>query len=222
MIIDIGARRDNDSGYIRFGLYGDDCPASVKQMLFLLTRGITSMNQKALEDRLEIEYMPVTLGDGNGSVQQICPSRGVEFGVASQSKSYAENKGLRAAGPNFVPQSRPIPTLEGEAFPRKHTGAGLISIPAKGIGYSSSTTADLDEIFSSAFLITADEEPAFDKPNSPEQQRVIGQIIDNESMQFLERLVHLPVQKKLGKGGGSGPPLFKVRVRDVDVQKVGK
>lgn len=223
MIIDIGARRDGDAGYIRFGLYGDDCPGSVKQMLFFLTRGITSMDKSKLEDRLEIDYMPVSLGDGNGSVQNICPGRGVEFGVASQSKAYAENKGIRAAGPNFIPQSRPIPTLEGEAFPRPHSCAGLISIPANGIGHSSSSSnSDLDEIYSSAFTITADAVPALDKPKSNDQQRVIGQIIDNESMQLLERLVNLPVQKKLGKSESSGPPLLKVRVRDVDVQKVGK
>eukprot|EP00956_Cyclotella_meneghiniana_P000895 scaffold1038_cov81-Cyclotella_meneghiniana.AAC.3 len=175
MIIDIGAQRDNDVGYIRFGLYGDDCPASVKQMLYFLTKGIKSMDTETLENRLEIEYMPVSLGDGNGSVQNVCPGRGVDFGVQSQSKAYAESKGMRAAGPSFVPQKRPTPTLEGEAFPRPHSCAGLISIPSKGIGYSSSSSSssnDLDEIYATAFTITADAAPAFDK-NSAEKQRVL-------------------------------------------------
>lgn len=221
MIIDTGAQRDNDVGYIRFGLYGDDCPASVKQMLYFLTKGIKSMDTEILENRLEIEYMPVSLGDGNGSIQNVCPGRGVDFGVPSQAKAFAESRGMRAAGPSFVPQNRPTPTLEGEAYPRPHSCAGLLSIPAKGIGYSSSSSgssSDLDEIYATAFTITADAAPAFDK-NSGEKQRVIGQIIDDESMQFLERMVNLPVQKKLGKSG-SGPPLLKVRVRDVDIQKV--
>lgn len=181
MIIDIGARHDIDAGHIRFGLYEDDCSSIVKQMLLFLTRGITSIDKEALEDRLEIEYIPVAL-DGNGSIQNICPGRGVEFGVA-------ESMGIRAAGPNFVPQSQPIPSMEGEVFPPPpHNCAGLISIPVRGIEYSSNS--DLDE--------TSGALPEFDKPKNPaEKHRVIGQIIDNESMCFLERLGNLPVQKKL-------------------------
>ena len=163
-----------------------------------------------------IEFAPVSLMDG-GSVQNICTGKGIDFGIPSQSKAYSKNRGLRTAGPNFVSQSRPIPTLEGEAFPRPHSAAGLISIPAKGIGYGN-TLSD-DEAYSSAFTITAEEAPTLDKPNSAQQQRVIGQIIDNESMQFLDRVANLPVQKKVGKSN-SGPPLLKVRVRDIDVQKV--
>jgi len=217
MIVDIGELREKDAGYLRFGLYGDDCPGSVKQMLLFLTRGITSMDQEALKDALEIDYAPVSLMDGSGSVQNICSGKGIDFGVPSQSKAYSKSRGLRTAGPNFVPQSRPMPTLEGEAFPRPHSAAGLISIPAKGIGYGNNV--DDDETYSSAFTITAEEAPALDKPNSAQQQRVIGQIIDAESMQFLDRVANLPVQKKVGKSS-SGPPLLKVRVRDIDVQKV--
>lgn len=223
MIIDIGSKRDNiNAGYIRFGLYGDDAPASVKQMLFFLTKGILSMDQKTLEDRLEVDYTPVSMR--NGSVQIISPGEGIVFGVPSQSKAYAENKGLRTAGSAFVPQNRPTPTLEEEKFPRPHSCAGLISIPSKGIGYDSDSS-NLDEIYSSAFQITDAALPELDKAakksgqQQPPSHRVIGQIIDDESMQFLERLATLPVQKKLGKGN-SGPPLLKVRVRDVDVQKV--
>jgi len=227
MIVDVGERRENDAGYLRFGLYGDDCPGSVKQLLLFLTRGIKSMNMDALEDALEVDYAPVSLMDGSGSVQNICSGKGIDFGVPSQSKAYSRSRGLRTAGPYFVPQGRPTPTLEGEAFPRPHSVAGLISVPAKGIGYGDASSgggiiaSELsdDEIFASAFTITAQEAPALDKPNTAQQQRVIGQIIDNESMQFLERLANLPVQKKVGKVS-SGPPLLKVRVRDVDVQKV--
>ena len=99
----------------------------------------------------------------------------------------------------------------------------MISVPVKGIGYGGNPKADLDEAFSSAFTITAssDTSSVLDKANSPQRQRVIGQVIDNESMEFLDRLAKLPIQKKIGRSlEGGGPPLLKVRVRDVDVQKV--
>ena len=217
MLLDVGERMEYDSGYIRLGLYGDDCPSSVKQLLLFLTRGISSLDKSVLEDRLEIDQAPVSLLESGGAVQNICPEKGIDFGVALQSKAYARNKGLRTIGPDFVPQSRPLPTLEDEPFPRLHNAAGLISIPAKGIGWGNPKT-DLDEAFSSAFTITADSSSTLDKAKSP--QRVIGQLIDNESMEFLDRLSKLPIQKKISKGGEGGPPLLKVRVRDVDVQKV--
>ena len=211
-----------DSGYLRFGLYGDDCPQSVKQMLLFLTRGISSLDKSVLEDRLEIDQAPVSLLESGGAVQNICPEKGIDFGVALQSKAYARNKGLRTVTPDFVPQSRPLPTLEGESYPRLHNAAGLLSVPAKGIGWGNPKT-DVDEAFASAFTITAsaDSSSVLDKAKSPQQQRVIGQLIDNESMEFLDRLSKLPVQKKIGRGvEGGGAPLLKVRVRDVDVQKV--
>ncbi|KAL7539755.1 hypothetical protein ACHAXR_009576 [Thalassiosira sp. AJA248-18] len=224
MIVDIGERREYDAGYLRFGLYGDDCPDSVKQLLLFLTRGISSMSKETLRDSIGLEYAPVTLSDG-GSVQNICSGKGVDFGVPSQSKAYARSRGMRNAGPDFVPQSRPTPSLEGEAFPRPHSVAGLISVPAKGIGYGSSSAilgekSSEDEAYSSAFTITGEEASALDNTqNINLRQRVIGQIIDDESMQFLDRLVNLPVQNKVGKVS-SGPPLLKVRVREIDVQKV--
>ena len=219
MLLDVGERMEYDSGYIRFGLYGDDCPGSVKQMLLFLTRGISSLDKSVLEDRLEIDQAPVSLLESGGAVQNICPEKGIDLGVASQMKAYARNKGLRTVSPDFVPQSRPLPTLEGESFPRLHNAAGLISVPAKGIGWGN-PKSDFDEAFASAFTITAssDSSSVLDKAKSP--QRVIGQLIDNESMEFLDRLSKLPIQKKIGKGGEGGPPLLKVRVRDVDVQKV--
>jgi len=217
MIVDIGERRE-EAGFIRFGLYGDDCPESTKQMLQFLTRGITSMNKDVVENSIGIQSAPVSLLEG-GAVPTICSGRAVEFGVPSQAKSYAKSRGLRQAGPTFVPQQRP-PPLTNEPFPRQHNVAGLVSIPAKGIGYggSSSGTIPDDEAYGNAFLITADEAPSLDKMG----RRVIGQVIDNKSMTFLARLSTLPVQKGIGMipGQVSGPPLLRVRIRDVGVQKV--
>ena len=93
--------------------------------------------------------------------------------------------------------------------------AGLISIPEQGIGYASSN-GDVDGAFASAFLITADGNPEFD---AKLRRRVIGQVIDDESMEFLARLSSLPVQKK--GPNGKGPPLLKVTILDTGVQKVG-
>jgi cyclophilin family peptidyl-prolyl cis-trans isomerase len=213
--MDIGERRE-EAVFIRFGLYGDDCPSSVKQMLQFLTTGLSSMDKETLDNSIGIQTAPVSLIEG-GAVPNICSGKAVDFGVPSQSKAYAKSRGLRAAGPNFVPQTPP-PSLQIEdEFPRTHSVAGLVSVPAKGIGYAGAT--EDDEAYSSAFLITADEVPALDKMG----RRVIGQVIDAQSMQFLARLASLPVQR--GKNGiipgqTSGPPLLKVRVRDVGVQKV--
>eukprot|EP00980_Cylindrotheca_fusiformis_P002718 scaffold628_cov91-Cylindrotheca_fusiformis.AAC.4 len=231
LLIDVGERGE-EVGLIRFGLYGEDCPLSTREMLLFLTpRGITSsMNKERIQNSIGLETAPVTLLE-SGSVPMIYPEMAVDFGVTSQAKAFAKSKGLRTAGPNFVPQSRPsFPSeIEREPFPRPHSVAGLVSIPAKGIGYGGSGSEnddDDDDAYASAFCITADEAPGLDSRN---RRRVIGQVIDDESMAFLARLASLPVQKGttgvlLKRGGDNntaGPPLLKVRVRDVAVQKAG-
>lgn len=228
LVIDVGERRE-EVGFIRFGLYGDDCPESVKSMIrFLTTIGITGMTTERkngnsnvdFENSIDTQTSPVTLLQG-GIVPAICPNKGIEFGVPSQKKAYARARGLRAAGDNFVPQNRPQST-QNEASARKHDVAGLISIPEKGIGYYNNND-DVDAAFASAFLITANDDSVdsselFDKKL---HRRVIGQVIDDESMEFLARLASLPIQKK-GVGGNKGsPPLLKVTILDAGVQKVG-
>ena len=216
LIIEIG-ERGFEVGPIRFGLYGEDCPGSVQQMLQFLTRGISSMSQETLQNSIGMMYAPVSILEG-GSVPTVCPGKAVDFGVASQAKAYAQSRGLRTV-PEFVPQQRPQQTLENEARPRKHDVAGLVSIPAKGIGYATSSSGSDDEAYASAFSITVDEALELDKLN----RRVIGQIIDDESMTFLARLASLPVQKGIKgvvPGKSSGPPLLKVTIRDAGVQKV--
>lgn len=215
LVIDVGERRE-EVGFLRFGLYGDDCPESVKSMLRLLTSGITGVvDEKAIENSIGAKSSPVSLLQG-GVVPAICPGRGVEFGVPSQTKAFARVVGLRDVG-EFVPQNRPVPTGN-EAGVRKHDVAGLISIPEKGIGFGSS--GDVDEAYASAFLVTADDTTSalYDQKI---RRRVIGQVIDDESMQFLARLASLPIQKKLRSGSDKGPPLLKVTVLDTGVQKVG-
>ena len=219
LVIDVGERRE-EVGFLRFGLYGDDCPKTVRTMIeFLTPIGITGMvtdkKEELLENSIGIQTSTVSILQG-GIVPEICPGTGIEFGVPSQKKAYARMRGLREAGSNFVPQNRPASiSLESEPSARKHDVAGLISIPEKGIGWNGG--GDVDGAYSSAFLVTTDANSEL--LDSKLRRRVIGQVIDDESMEFLARLSSLPIQKK--GPVGKGPPLLKVTVLDAGVQKVG-
>ena len=213
LVVDVGERRE-EVGFLRFGLYGDDCPINVRAMIQFLTMiGITGVGkeQDEFENDIDVITQPVSLLFG-GIVPSICPGQGVEFGVPSQNKAFAKSRGLVKAGNNFLPQSRPLSSQK-ELSARTHTAAGLISVPEKGIGYGNGN-GPIDEAYANAFLITASEESSelFD---TNLHRRVIGQIIDNESMEFLARLASLPIQRN------KGTPLLKVTVLDAGVQKVG-
>ena len=214
--IDVGREETN---FLRIGLYGEDCPGSVKQMLQFLTKGIATTSSLAFENGMGIKSSPITLLEG-GIVPNLVPGKIVDFGVPSQANAYSRARGLRNAGESFVPQPRPnLEDTKDDAFPRQHDVAGLISIPAKGIGYGGSGFESDDEAYASAFQVTADAVPSMDKAN----RRVIGQLIDDQSMAFLARLASLPAKKGLKgviPGQTSGPPLLKVVVYDVDVKKV--
>lgn len=142
----------------------------------------------------------------------------MDFGVTSQAYAFARSRGLRSAGDEFVSQPKPNPDdTKDDPFLRSHDIAGLISVPAKGIGWEGFFESD-DEAYGSAFQITADAVPSLDKSN-----RVIGQVIDEPSMAFLARLAALPTKKGFKgviPGQNSGPPLLKVTIRDVTVKKV--
>lgn len=73
--------------------------------------------------------------------------------------------------------------------------------------------------FYPAFEITAGSVPSMDK----EGRRVIGQVLDSESMAVVARLATLPTKKGLKgviPGQNSGPPLLKVTVQDVAVKAI--
>ena len=216
VIIDIGRE---ETGVLHLGFYGEECPGSVKQMLLFLTSGMSTTSSLAFENGMGIQSSPVSLLQG-GKIPDIVPGKVVDFGVPSQALAYSRARGLRSAGDEFVPQSRPNPDdTQNDPFLRKHDVAGLISVPAKGIGYGGNGFEPEDEAYESAFQITADALPSLDKAN----RRVIGQVIDDPSMAFLARLASLPTKKGLKgviPGQTSGPPLLKVTVRDVEVKKV--
>jgi cyclophilin family peptidyl-prolyl cis-trans isomerase len=214
----IGERLE-EVGFIRIGLYGNDCPSSVKELLLFLSSGLITMSEEQRQDSIGMQSVPVGLLCG-GIVPNIYPGTAVEFGVPSQSKAYAASRGMRNAGPDFVPQPRPA-TQRGERFPRPHDVAGLVSIPEGGIGNGGSGAESDDDAFGSAFLITADAAPLLDSAKT--KHRVVGQVIDDASMTNLARLASLPVQKGLKgvlPGQGYGSPLLKVTIQDVGVQRV--
>ena len=213
IVVDVGRE---ETGVLRLGLYGDDCPASTRQMLMFFTSGISTLK---LDNQVGVKSAPVSLLQG-GKIPGIVPFKLVDFGVPSQAAAYSRSRGLRNAGDDFAPQPRPNPEeAKSDAFVRQHDVAGLISVPAKGLGYGGNGFESEDEAFMSSFQITADAVPSLDKAN----RRVIGQLIDEESMAFLERLASLPTNKGIKgviPGQSSGPPLLKVTIRDVEAKKV--
>ena len=206
----------NEDAVMRIGLYGRDAEASVAQFLkFVSRRGLTTTSELVFQNGMGVESTPVSLARG-GTLGRIVPGERIDFGVPLQSAAYARSKGLSKAGDNFVPQPRPK-ALESVPILRKHDEAGLISIPAKGIGYGGTGFESEDECYESAFSITAKSVPSMDKEN----RRVIGQIIDGPSMSTLGRLVNLPTKKGFKgviPGQTSGPPLLRVSLTDVEIQ----
>lgn len=216
IVLDIGRE---ETVVLHFGLYGEDCPASVKQMLYFLTSGIATTSKLQFENGMGIRSSPVALPQ-YGKLMDIVPGKLIDFGVESQAIAFGRSQGTRKAGDDFVPQPRPDPTdTKEDAFVRKHDVAGLISIPSKGIGYGGSGFESDDEAYGSAFQITADAVPSLDKAN----RRVIGQVIDDQSMASLARLASLPTKKGIKgviPGQTSGPPLLKINIREVEAKKV--
>lgn len=214
----------SERGTLTLGLYGDSCPNSVAQMLDFFSEniysgGLLTTSKLMLEDGLGVETTPVSFLKG-GNLQTIYPQKRLEFGVASQSVAYARMKRANKAPENFVPQPRPTnQSIIDEKSSRKHTSAGLLSIPKGGIGYGGTGLENVDEAFANAFEITANSVPSLDK----EGRKVIGQLMDDESMNFLARLSSLPTQKGLlgvVPGKNSGPPLVKVSVVSVITAQV--
>jgi Cyclophilin type peptidyl-prolyl cis-trans isomerase/CLD len=202
---------------LKLGFYGNDAPEAVSEFLqFLSSRGLRTTSDLVFENGMGVESTPVSMARG-GKLNVIVPSERLDFGVPLQSAAYARSKGMSKVSDEFLPQPRPkelkdVPVL------RKHDVAGLVSVPAKGVGYGGSGFESDDECFESAFQITASAVPSMDK-----DRRVIGQVMDAESMATLSRLVSLPTMKGFKgviPGQNSGPPLVKVALSSVDIQKM--
>ena len=223
MRIDLTVGREREGLVLNVGLYGEACPASVRQMLDFTPSdprgGIDMISRKLLlEDSYYAFSVPVSFNRG-GSLNVIYPEERLDFGVPSQTNAYGRSKGL-AKPEGFTPQPRPDRSdVMIEPFPRRHDVAGLLSIPKDGIGYGGPGFETDDEAYRSAFQITAAPCPAMDR----EGRRVIGQLMDEESMATLARLASLPTKKGFKgviPGQNAGPSLLKVSVDGVTTSSV--
>lgn len=210
-----------EKGTLTIGLYGETCPNSVKQMMEFFSSniysgGLLTTSKLMLEDGLGVQTTPISFIKG-GNLQTIYPQNRLDFGIASQAIAYAKIKGLSKAPDTFIPQPRPNKQgIFEEKSSRSHKVSGLLSIPQSGLGYGGSGLESEDEAFASAFEITANNVPAMDREN----RKVVGQLMDEQSMEFLARLASLPTQKGLKgiiPGQNSGRPLVKVSVTSVTV-----
>lgn len=126
-----------ETGTLKFGLYGDATPQSVQQLVdFLSAKGLTTAarNFGALTE-------PVGLQVG-GLVTGISPGQRIQFGIPSQAAAYARSMGLAKAGDTFEPMPRPEVELTSEKSVRPHDCAGLMSIPGGGLGYANNGAED--------------------------------------------------------------------------------
>jgi hypothetical protein len=210
----------NEVGVLKIGFYGNESPGAVQQLVdFLSESGFVSTVTSS--SFIGMSQPAVSLRQG-GIVTNIAPNKAIEFGVPLQSVAYAKSLGRSKVADTFVPQPRPKNVSYQELFVknvRPHDCAGLISIPEKGLGYGGTGFESDDECFESAFLITASSIPTLDQQG----RIIVGQILDAESMAFLERLANIPTKRGIRgviPGQTSGPPLPKVVVRRIEVSKV--
>lgn len=137
----------SESGTLRFGLYGESCPQSVPQLVqFFAPTGLATSSGLMFEQGYGITAVPVSMAKG-GMLTGIAPGQRLDFGVPSQAGAYARSLGKSTAGDDFVPQPRPKEQLSTEDLVRKHSMAGLISIPGKGLGFGGNGMASEDEAF---------------------------------------------------------------------------
>ena len=211
LALTIGTGSTATTDVLRIGLYGNACPELVKEMTDLCGRGIVTSQNLLLG-------APVRLGQGFGSLTYIRPEERLEFGILSQKTAYAKSIRKSKAPDEFLPQPRPsgdrLNAVRNEQSTRLHNVAGLISVPKDGIGYGNLLGKD-DEAYASAFQISASSVSDMDK----EGRKVIGQLIDNNSMSVLARLAGSPTRKML-PGQSGGTPLIKVSIDECNVSSV--
>jgi len=206
LTLNIGSGSNAYTETIKMGLYGNNCPELVKEMIDVCGRGLVTSKNLLLG-------APVRIGNGFGSLTYIKPDERLEFGVASQKVAYAKSIRKAKAPDEFVPQPRPsgerLELVRAESSARQHDVAGLISVPKEGIGYGTFLSVSDDEAYSNTFQIIAAAAPDMDKGG----RKVIGQLLDASSMAALARLAGSPTRKILPTQTG-GAPLIKVAVDD--------
>lgn len=206
-----------ETGTLRIGLYGEQCPKAVQQLLsFCGDVGLVTSDRLMSENGFDLVTAPLRLGSG-GVLSMIYPEKRIEFGILQQSKAYAKAKRLSRAGDNFVAQPRPpSDEIAKEKSARSHKVAGLITIPKNGIGHGGSLFDSDDDAFTESFGIIAAGDESLDSG-----RKVIGQLIDEESMAVLSRLSSLATVKGLKgfvPGLSDGPPLLPVVINELSIQ----
>lgn len=209
LTLTVGTGSYASSGTLRMGLYGKLCPESVREMTDLCGKsGIVTSRDLLLGS-------PVRLGRGGGSMTYVRPDERVDFGIPSQRVAYARSIRKPKAPDEFVPQGRPggerLRLVREEVSGRPHDVAGLVSIPKEGIGYGGGLVLGKDdEAYASAFQIMARGSLSV---MDGEGRKVIGQLLDADSMDLLARLAGSPTRKLL-PGQNGGTPLVKVTIDD--------
>jgi hypothetical protein len=204
MTLTVGSGSNSETRTMRIGLYGGRCPESVREMIDLC--GGTGL----VTSRDLLLGSPVRLGRGGGSLTYVRTEERLDFGVQSQRVAYARSTRRAKAPDEFVPQARPggarLQSVRDEASGRGHDAAGLVSIPKEGIGYGGGLVLGKDdEAYASSFQVTARAVPEMDR----EGRKVIGQLLDGESMDLLARLAGSPTRKMLpGQNGGECGLIF--------------
>jgi len=212
---------------MRVGLYGKACPASISQFLALCTSdrvgGFATTSKLLFEEGYGAYSAPLSMGRG-GLLTTLYPNQRLDFGIPSQAVSYAKSRNQAKAGDGFLPQPRPsaqdADVIAKEPLVRKHDVVGLLSLPSRGIGYGGTGFESEDEAYASSFQITAAPMPSMDK----EGRRVVGQLMDVESMATLARISSLPTNKGLKgivPGQNYGPPLTAVKVLECATTSTG-
>jgi len=200
---------------LKLGLYGKAYPELVKQFIDFCQGGIAVVTPRNMLG--EVIYAPVALKT-TGVMTAVVPMQRIAFGVPTQSAAYARSVRMSKAPDEFLPQPKPTLSNIPDAQ-RSHDVAGLLSVAGKGIGYGGSGFESDNEAYANAFEITATGVPSMDK----EGRRIIGQIMDSESMDQVARLASLPTRKGFKgviPGQNSGPPLLKTTIEDVAVSDV--
>ena len=204
MTLTVGSGSNAETRTMRMGLYGRRCPESVREMIDLCGGpGLVTSRDLLLGS-------PVRPGRGGGSLTYVRPEERLDFGVQSQRVAYARSIRKAKAPDEFVPQMRPggarLQSVRDEDSGRSHDAAGLVSIPREGIGYGGGLVLGKDdEAYASSFQVTARAVPEMDR----EGRKVIGQLLDGESMDLLARLAGSPTRKMLpGQNGGECGLLF--------------
>ena len=225
--LEIRLGKNLETGILRIGLYGNNCPKSAQQFLEFVNDGLVT-NEDVIENGYfdGIISSPVSFAK-SGALLNIYPNEKLDFGIASQEAAFIKKSGLsisqkkRYSNISYQPQPRPDATLatsiQEEVSPRSHEVPGLISIPSKGLGYNNVFTNE-DKAFESSFQITSASDTNLDYMDK-DKRKVIGQIIGKDSMKFLSRLASLPTQKGL-KGIANinnGPPLIRVSLDKVTI-----